>query len=97
MKQIQTLDRQNIIDAHIIASGTLDGIMQSCALSGICLTDSLTEGTLVCIDDSAAVTRNVNAYALRGLSPATDIAPGNAKLAASGIGSMAVETEFIVK
>ena len=93
MTLITVQDRQTVIDAHLIACGTLDGIIDTCALSDISLTDDVSADSVLPVDDSAAIPRIVATYALRGYSPA--IAAGSVRF--FGIGYMAIGSDFIVR
>lgn len=89
-------DRQSILDAQIISCGTLEGIIDTCALSDISLTDDVSADSVLPVDDSAAIPRIVATYALRGYSPATAIvAAGSVRF--FGIGYMAIGSDFIVR
>lgn len=95
MTLITVQDRQTVIDAHLIACGTLDGIIDTCALSDISLTDDVSADSVLPVDDSAAIPRIVATYALRGYSPATAIAAGSVRF--FGIGYMAIGVDFVVR
>lgn len=95
MTLITVQDRQTVIDAHLIACGTLDGIIDTCALSDISLTDDVSADSVLPVDDSAAIPRIVATYTLRGYSPATAIAAGSVRF--FGIGYMAIGSDFIVR
>lgn len=95
MTLITVQDRQTVIDAHLIACGTLDGIIDTCALSDISLTDDVSADSVLPVDDSAAIPRIVATYALRGYSPATAIVAGSVRF--FGIGYMAIGVDFMVR
>lgn len=95
MTLITVQDRQTVIDAHLIACGTLDGIIDTCALSDISLTDDVSADSVLPVDDSAAIPRIVATYALRGYSPATAIVAGSVRF--FGIGYMAIGVDFVVR
>lgn len=89
-------DRQSILDAQIISCGTLEGIIDTCALSDVSLTDDVPPDTLLPVDDSAAIPRIVAMYAARRYSPATAITEAGT-IGFEGIGFMAIGVDFVVR
>lgn len=95
MATIRVKDRQSLLDVQLIASGTLEGIIQLCTLNGLALTDELSDGQEVATGD-VGEPRVVATYQNRRHSPATAIDPEASVLVPGGIGYMAVEVDFIV-
>ncbi len=93
--EVTVKDRQTMLDVQIIACGSLEGVIDSCALNDIAVTDDLTdEQTLQVADITQASVAKT--YANRGFSPATAIEETVESEKLGGIGYMAVDIDFIV-
>lgn len=92
--EVTVKDRQTVLDVQIIACGCLEGIISTCALNDISVTESLTDGQVLQVAEvvQASVAKT---YANKGYSPATDI-ESDAIVKVGGIGFMAVEMDFVV-
>lgn len=94
MATIKVKDRQTLLDIQLIACGSLEGIIEACALNGMAITDDLEDGQMLEMGPIIAP-RVEAAYRNRGNSPATGLgAEGVRKF--GGIGYMRVGVDFIV-
>jgi hypothetical protein len=94
MGKIQAKDRQSLLDILLIACGTLDGMIEVCALNGISLTDDLEEGQNIEVGDIVN-NQMLSTYQTKGYCPATAIAADGIKRH-GGIDYMAIGFDFIV-
>lgn len=94
MNRIQAKDRQTLLDVLLMACGTLDGMIEACALNDISLTDDLEEGQNIEVGDIIN-SKVLATYQMKGYCPATAIAVEGAKRY-GGIGYMAIGVDFIV-
>lgn len=95
MAMLKAKDRQSLLDMQLIASGTLEGIMEVCRTNGLALTDELSDGQELTFGEAGEL-RTARIYSFRGISPATAIQPEEEVLMPSGIGYMAIQIDFIV-
>ena len=72
--EITVKDRQTLLDLAIIALGSVAGVFAFVRRNGISLTDKLTDGQVLAYDAADIVAPAIlDAYDVRGISPATDI------------------------
>ena len=95
MGRIIAKDRQTLLDVQIMACGTLDGVIDACALNGISLTDDLEDGQGV---EVAALGNDkvVATYRNKGYNPATAVVVEESGVRYGGIGYMAIGVDFVV-
>ena len=72
--EVTVKDRQSLPDIAVQCLGGFEGVFALAERNDISITGRLTDGTVLQWEHADAVDANVqNVYALRGLSPATDI------------------------
>ena len=91
---LKAKDRQSLLDMQIIASGSLEGLIDLCRLNALSVTAELHDGQELTAGD-VTDTRTARLYAYRGISPATAIEDAGS-ITMGGIGYMAVQVDFIV-
>lgn len=94
MTTLKAKDRQSLLDMQLIASGTLEDIMEACRMNDLALTDELTDGQELAFGDATEL-RTARAYSFRGIQPATAIDEEEFPLP-GGIGHMAIEIDLVV-
>lgn len=94
MTTLKAKDRQSLLDMQLIASGSLEGLIDLCRLNDLPPTAELQDGQELTVGD-VTDTRTARLYALRGISPATAIEEVEG-IIMGGIGYMAVQVDFIV-
>ena len=72
--EITVKDRQSLFDIAVQCLGGIEGVFAFAGHNDISITDRLTDGTVLLWEHTDVVNTNVQkTYALRGLSPATEI------------------------
>ena len=94
MSTLKAKNRQSLLDMQLIASGSLEGLIDLCRLNDLPVTAELQDGQEVTLGEVADA-RTARLYALRGISPATAIEE-TGDIIMGGIGYMAVQVDFIV-
>ena len=92
---ITVKDGQSLLDLQLIAYGSIEGIVQMCAINDMGITDDLEDGQLVKAKDIYA-SQIVALYGNRGIEPATALVP-EIEQTFAGIGYMRIGIDFIVK
>lgn len=87
-------DGQSLLDMQLIACGSIDGVVQMCAINDMGITDDLEDGQIIKAGDVYAG-QIVALYGNRGIEPATALDPESAQTF-GGIGYMRIGIDFIV-
>lgn len=95
MDRILAKDRQTLLDLQLIACGSLDGIIDTCARNDLSITEELADGQE--IDVVGTVNKKVVVmYGNKGYQPATAISGVGAGIKYGGIGYMAIGVDFVI-
>lgn len=95
--QITVNSRQSLFDIMIQECGGIENILSVALRNGISVTDDLRIGQQIEIDSREITRKQVISYlAARNIKPATALTQVSADISPGGIGSMAVEIDFIV-
>ena len=92
MNRIQAKDRQTLLDVQLMACGTLDGVIDTCALNDMSLTDNLEDGQEIEVPTTTD-NKVVDVYMNKGYCPATAVV---VSVAPGGVGYMSVGVDFVV-
>lgn len=92
--EITVKDRQSLLDMQLVACGSIEGIIQMCAINDIGITDNLEDGQCIVTGDIYA-DQIVASYRSKGIAPATAIDSESEQIF-GGIGYMRIGIDFII-
>jgi len=97
--QKQVLHNQSLLDIAIQNNGTLTSAFELALVNGLSITEELTPGAIINVPESSLIEVTIAAYFQRKgqiIATAFNASDGQDILPKLGIGTMAIESTFIV-